>query len=376
MTKVLAIVTIEGGPTSHTAILARSRGIVAVVGAQDAAGLSDGQTVIVDAAAGKVTADPTQEQIEKAEQARREADQAKALRGRPGQLKDGTRIPLLANVGKPADADPALEYGAEGVGLFRSEFLFLGNEQAPGVEEQAEAYRALLERFPGRKVVIRLLDAGADKPLPFLTQADEPNPALGLRGLRTLKVHSQVLEDQLEALARADAETNADLWVMAPMVADEHEAEYFVRLGKSKGLKRVGVMAEVPSIALMADKVAKVADFVSIGTNDLTQYTLAADRTLGSVASYQTAWHPAVLRAIKLIADAGQANNMPVGVCGEAAADPDLAVVLAGIGVTSLSMTPVALDDVRAELAKHTMDEAKALAAKALDGEFYHPQGW
>ncbi|MCT6810435.1 MAG: phosphoenolpyruvate--protein phosphotransferase, partial [Bifidobacterium sp.] len=129
-------------------------------------------------------------------------------------------------------------------------------------------------------------------------------------------------------------------------------------------------------IALMADKVAKVADFVSIGTNDLTQYTLAADRTLGSVASYQTAWHPAVLRAIKLIADAGQANNMPVGVCGEAAADPDLAVVLAGIGVTSLSMTPVALDDVRAELAKHTMDEAKALAARALDGEFYHPQGW
>ena len=376
MTKVLAIVTIEGGPTSHTAILARSRGIVAVVGAQDAAGLSDGQTVIVDASAGRVTADPTKEQIEKAEQARRDADQAKALRGRPGQLKDGTRIPLLANVGKPADADPALEYGAEGVGLFRSEFLFLGNEQAPGVEEQAKAYRALLERFPGRKVVIRLLDAGADKPLPFLTQADEPNPALGLRGLRTLKVHSQVLEDQLEALARADAETDADLWVMAPMVADEHEADYFVRLGKSKGLKRVGVMAEVPSIALMADKVAKVADFVSIGTNDLTQYTLAADRTLGSVASYQTAWHPAVLRAIKLIADAGQANDMPVGVCGEAAADPDLAVVLAGIGVTSLSMTPVALDDVRAELAKHTMDEAKALAAKALDGGFYHPQGW
>lgn len=376
MTKVLAIVTIEGGPTSHTAILARSRGIVAVVGAEGAADLEEGEMVIVDAAAGHVISEPTDDQIAQAEQDRQAADKAKALRGQPGQLRDGYRIPLLANVGKPADADPALEYGAEGVGLFRSEFLFLGNEQAPGVEEQAKAYKALLERFPGRKVVIRLLDAGADKPLPFLTQADEPNPALGLRGLRTLKVHKRVLEDQLEALARADAQTEADLWVMAPMVADEHEADYFVRLGKSKGLRRVGVMAEVPSIALMADKVAKVADFVSIGTNDLTQYTLAADRTLGSVANYQTAWHPAVLRAIKLIADAGQANGMPVGVCGEAAADPDLAVILAGIGVTSLSMTPVALDDVRAELARHTLDEAKDLASRALDGEFYQPKEW
>ncbi|WP_297316300.1 phosphoenolpyruvate--protein phosphotransferase [Bifidobacterium indicum] len=376
MTKVLAIVTSEGGPTSHTAILARSRGIVAVVSAEGAEDLRNGQQVIVDAASSLVIADPTDSQVADAERARQAADQAKALRGQPGQLKDGYKIPLLANVGKPADADPALECGAEGVGLFRSEFLFLGNEQAPGVEEQARAYKALLERFPGRKVVIRLLDAGADKPLPFLTQADEPNPALGLRGLRTLKVHKQVLDDQLEALAQADAQTDADLWVMAPMVADEHEADYFVRLGKSKGLKKVGVMAEVPSIALMADKVAKVADFVSIGTNDLTQYTLAADRTLGSVSNYQTPWHPAVLRAIKMIADAGQANDMPVGVCGEAAADPQLAVVLAGIGVTSLSMTPVALDDVRAELTKYTLDEAKKEAARALDGEFYHPRGW
>ena len=218
-----------------------------------------------------------------------------------------------------------------------------------------------------------MLDAGADKPLPFLTPEDEPNPALGLRGLRTLKAHMNVLEGQLKALAAADAQTEADLWVMAPMVADEHEADYFVKLGKSFGLKKVGVMAEVPSIALMADKVAEVADFVSIGTNDLTQYTLAADRTLGSVANYQTAWHPAVLRAIKLIADAGNAHGMPVGVCGEAAADPDLAVVLAGIGVNSLSMTPVALDDVRAELASWTLEEAQEKAAKALNGDFYTP---
>lgn len=376
MNKVLAIVTIEGGPTSHTAILARSRGIVAVVGAQGADAIKDGQTVIVKAASGQVVVDPSKDEIAEAKESHKAAQQARALRGHPGQLKDGYKIPLLANVGKPADAEPALDYGAEGVGLFRSEFLFLGNKEAPGVDEQARAYKSLLEHFPGRKVVIRLLDAGADKPLPFLSQADEPNPALGLRGLRALKVHRQVLDDQLEALALADSQTDADLWVMAPMVADEHETEYFVKLGKRKGLKRVGVMAEVPSIALMADKVAKVADFVSIGTNDLTQYTLAADRTLGSVATYQTAWHPAVLRAIKLIADAGQSNHMPVGVCGEAAADPDLAVVLAGIGVTSLSMTPAALDDVRVELTRHTREEARNLAARALDGEFYHPQGW
>ena len=371
LTKVLAVVTSQGGPTSHTAILARQRGITAVVSAAGADDLKTGDTVIVNAAKGEVVSDPTEEQVEQAEHAKAKAARAKELRGQAGATKDGHHVPLLANLGKPADGEKALEYGAEGVGLFRSEFLFIGNAEPPSVEEQTKAYAELLAQFPGKKVVIRMLDAGADKPLPFLTPEDEPNPALGLRGLRTLRVHKEVLEGQLKALAAADAQTEADLWVMAPMVADAHEAAYFVKLGKSFGLKKVGVMAEVPSIALMADQVAKVADFVSIGTNDLTQYTLAADRTLGSVANYQTAWHPAVLRAIKLIADAGNANDMPVGVCGEAAADPDLAVVLAGIGVNSLSMTPVALDDVRAELANWTLEEAQEKAAKALNGEFY-----
>ena len=374
--KTLAIVTSQGGPTSHTAILARARGIVAVVSAAGADDLKNGETVIVNAAESTITTEPSDEQVAAAEAAKAKAAKAKELRGKPGATKDGYRIPLLANVGKPSDGKTALEYGAEGVGLFRSEFLFIGNAEPPSVEEQTKAYAELLAQFPGKKVVIRMLDAGADKPLPFLTPEDEPNPALGLRGLRTLHTHMNVLEGQLKALAAADAQTDADLWVMAPMVADAHEAAYFVKLGKSFGLKKVGVMAEVPSIALMADQVAKVADFVSIGTNDLTQYTLAADRTLGSVANYQTAWHPAVLRAIKLIADAGNANGMPVGVCGEAAADPDLAVVLTGIGVNSLSMTPVALDDVRAELAGVTLEEAQEKAAKALNGDFYNPSEW
>lgn len=376
MSKTLAIVTSQGGPTSHTAILARARGIVAVVSAAGADDLKNGETVIVNAAESTITTEPSDEQVAAAEAAKAKAAKAKELRGKPGATKDGYHIPLLANVGKPSDGKTALEYGAEGVGLFRSEFLFIGNAEPPSVEEQTKAYAELLAQFPGKKVVIRMLDAGADKPLPFLTPEDEPNPALGLRGLRTLRTHMNVLEGQLKALAAADAQTDADLWVMAPMVADAHEAAYFVKLGKSFGLKKVGVMAEVPSIALMADQVAKVADFVSIGTNDLTQYTLAADRTLGSVANYQTAWHPAVLRAIKLIADAGNANGMPVGVCGEAAADPDLAVVLTGIGVNSLSMTPVALDDVRAELAGVTLEEAQEKAAKALNGDFYNPSEW
>ena len=367
--KTLAIVTSQGGPTSHTAILARARGIVAVVSAAGADDLKNGETVIVNAAESTITTEPSDEQVAAAEAAKAKAAKAKELRGKPGATKDGYHIPLLANVGKPSDGKTALEYGAEGVGLFRSEFLFIGNAEPPSVEEQTKAYAELLAQFPGKKVVIRMLDAGADKPLPFLTPEDEPNPALGLRGLRTLRTHMNVLEGQLKALAAADAQTDADLWVMAPMVADAHEAASF-------GLKKVGVMAEVPSIALMADQVAKVADFVSIGTNDLTQYTLAADRTLGSVANYQTAWHPAVLRAIKLIADAGNANGMPVGVCGEAAADPDLAVVLTGIGVNSLSMTPVALDDVRAELAGVTLEEAQEKAAKALNGDFYNPSEW
>ena len=374
--KTLAIVTSQGGPTSHTAMLARARGIVAVVSAAGADDLKNGETVIVNAAESTITTEPSDEQVAAAEAAKAKAAKAKELRGKPGATKDGYHIPLLANVGKPSDGKTALEYGAEGVGLFRSEFLFIGNAEPPSVEEQTKAYAELLAQFPGKKVVIRMLDAGADKPLPFLTPEDEPNPALGLRGLRTLRTHMNVLEGQLKALAAADAQTDADLWVMAPMVADAHEAAYFVKLGKSFGLKKVGVMAEVPSIALMADQVAKVADFVSIGTNDLTQYTLAADRTLGSVANYQTAWHPAVLRAIKLIADAGNANGMPVGVCGEAAADPDLAVVLTGIGVNSLSMTPVALDDVRAELAGVTLEEAQEKAAKALNGDFYNPSEW
>lgn len=366
--KTLALVTQEGGPTSHTAILARSKSlpaVVGVVGLLDAA--VDGQRAIVDARAGTVELEPDDASVDAA-LAEREARLAAASDPiTEGALADGTKVPLLANVGSPKDAAAAVAAGAEGVGLFRTEFLFLDSSSAPSVEQQTASYTELLQAFPGRKVVARVLDAGADKPLAFLNDAHEENPALGLRGIRALRANEAILRDQLTALANADAATDAELWVMAPMIADVEEAEYFVALGRELGLKVVGAMAEVPSIAVVADQVVEACDFVSIGTNDLTQYTLAADRQLGSVAALQDPWHPAVLRLVKMLGDAGARSGTPVGVCGEAAADPALAVVLVGLGVTTLSMSASAIADVRAELLTVTLDEARARAERVLD---------
>jgi phosphoenolpyruvate-protein phosphotransferase (PTS system enzyme I) len=364
--QVLALITSDGGPTSHTAILAREKGIVAIVGATEATALATGTTVIVDAAAGIVTADPAQDALDRAAQRAAERASADAAPATPGALADGTAIPLLANLGKPADAADAVERGAEGVGLFRTEFLFLSATQAPTIAQQRESYRELLAAFPGKKVVVRMLDAGADKPLAFLNDAHEENPALGLRGLRSLRASEDILREQLTALAEADAATSADLWVMAPMVATVEETQYFTSLAREYGLKTAGVMVEVPSSALLADRVLAHADFASIGTNDLTQYTMAADRLLGSVAGFQDPWHPAVLRLVREVGAAGARLGKPVGICGEAAADPLLAVVLVGLGATSLSMAPAALADVRHALSERTLDEARNLAELAL----------
>jgi len=364
--QVLALITTDGGPTSHTAILAREKGIVAIVGATDATTLATGTTVIVDAAAGTVTTDPTAEQLERAAQRAAARDAAEGAPLTPGALADGTAVALLANLGKPSDAADAVERGAEGVGLFRTEFLFLSSAHAPTVAEQRESYRELLSAFPGKKVVVRMLDAGADKPLAFLNDAHEENPALGLRGLRSLRASEDILREQLTALAEADATTDADLWVMAPMVTTVEETAYFTGLAREYGLKTAGVMVEVPASALLADRVLAHADFASIGTNDLTQYTMAADRMLGSVAGFQDPWHPAVLRLVGEVGAAGARLDKPVGVCGESAADPLLAVVLVGLGATSLSMASAALADVRLALSERTLDEAKHLAEVAL----------
>ncbi|WP_210479756.1 phosphoenolpyruvate--protein phosphotransferase [Naasia sp. SYSU D00948] len=367
--KVLAVVTSEGGPTSHTAILAREKSIPAIVSAHGALDLTDGTVVIADASTGSITVDPTAEEISAAQaEAERRAARASVPVG-PGALADGTPIPLLANLGSADGVEGAVKAGAEGVGLFRTEFLFLDAKAAPTVAQQYTHYSKLLRGFPGKKVVVRVLDAGADKPLSFLNDAPEENPALGLRGLRALRASEHILREQLTALARAQSESDADLWVMAPMVSTVEETRYFVALARELGIRTAGVMVEVPSSALLADRVLTEADFASIGTNDLTQYTLAADRLLGSVASFQDPWHPAVLRLIREVGRAGEALGKPVGICGEAAADPLLAVVLVGLGATSLSMSPAALGDVRAELLQHTREQAAALAEAALTAE-------
>ncbi|MGL4340747.1 MAG: putative PEP-binding protein, partial [Rhodoglobus sp.] len=270
---VLGFITADGGPTSHTAILARARSIPAIVGATGACELDDGTLVILDAVAGLVTTEPPAAAIAVA-RARIDA-RATVLAApiSPGVLADGTQIPLLANVGSLQDAQEAVRLGAEGVGLLRSEFLFLDSATAPTVAEQQLKYAELLALFPGKRVVVRVLDTGADKPLAFLSPGPEQNPALGLRGLRALRASERILRDQVTALKGAQDATEADLWVMAPMVADVEETTYFVTLAREFGLKTAGVMAEVPSLAVMAPEVFAVADFVSIGTNDLTQYT-------------------------------------------------------------------------------------------------------
>lgn len=365
--KVLALVTRDGGPSSHTAILARDRSLPAVVGVAGADGIAEGQTLIVDAALGLVVADPSDDELAEARTAQEALASVADTSLEPGALADGTPVQILANVGKPADTARAVELGAEGVGLFRTEFLFLDAAEAPSVEEQTRTYTELLQAFPGKKVVARVLDAGADKPLAFLTDREEPNPALGLRGIRVLRAHEQILRDQLTALANAQAASEAELWVMAPMIADAEESEYFTGLCRELGIKVAGSMIEVPSAAVLCEQILASSDFVSVGTNDLTQYTLAADRLLGTVATMQDPWHPAVLRMLRLIGEAGERTGKPIGVCGEAAADPALAVVLVGLGVKSLSMTPAAFAGVRAALKEVTLDEARARAAAACD---------
>jgi phosphotransferase system enzyme I (PtsI) len=359
---VRGLITAEGGPTSHTAILARALGIPAVVGLGEAAAqIVEGAVIVLDGGSGAVVLAPTSEEVARAS----EQHEARTFSGR-GATSDGHRVELLANVGEVAQAEPAAAAGAEGVGLFRTEFCFLDRDTEPSIDEQVEAYGTVLAAFAGKKVVVRTLDAGADKPMPFLNPADEANPALGVRGFRTSWKNPDVLENQLTAIATAAAAAAAEVWVMAPMISRVGEAEEFVAACTRHGLETAGVMVEVPSAALLAGPILARAAFASIGTNDLTQYTLAADRLLGALAPLSTPWDPAVLSLIRTTCEGGQAQSRPVGVCGEAAADPALAAVLVGMGVTSLSMTPRALGDVAAVLAMTSLEQCRRAATLAL----------
>jgi phosphotransferase system enzyme I (PtsI) len=365
---VLALVTERGGPTSHTAILARALGLPAVVGCGGALGIADGETVTVDGTTGVVRAGVSDS--EAADARSRAASERARLEGGsgPGRTSDGHRVDLMVNIGSAADLVGVDLTDVAGVGLFRTEFLFLDRHDAPELEEQVAAYTEAFGFFgEGQTIVVRTLDAGADKPLQFLGLPDEPNPALGVRGLRVARDRPEILDTQLEAIALAAGRTPADVWVMAPMVSTRPVASDFAGRVRAPGLPTAGVMIEVPAAALRAGRFLSVVDFLSIGTNDLSQYTLAADRQTGSLADLLDPWQPALLELIGVCAAAGKSAGKPVGICGEAAADPLLAPVLVGLGIAKLSMSPRSLPAVRAALAEHTLAECEHLAAVALD---------
>jgi phosphoenolpyruvate-protein phosphotransferase/dihydroxyacetone kinase phosphotransfer subunit len=362
--RCLAIVTEEGGPTSHTAIIARSLAIPAVVAAHGVTAISDGTLLLVDGSTGEVIKEPTTDQQATASAVSRPHRSKLAS---PGSTADGHRIALLANIGSTPDVAAALECGAEGVGLYRTELCFLGRTEAPSIAEQIHDYRAVFSKFGGRRVVVRTLDAGSDKPMPFLGRNEEPNPALGVRGFRTVASNPEILDDQLKAIKEAAAAESAEVGVMAPMIATVDEARAFAEAARAVGLPLIGAMIEIPAAALQAELILAEVDFVSIGTNDLAQYVFAADRQSRSFASLNDPWQPALLRLIEMVTTAASPSGKPVGICGEAAADPLLALVLTGLGVSSLSMAPGALADVGPSIAAVTLEICRQAARAACD---------
>ena len=369
----VALVTELGGPTSHTAIIARQLNVPCIVAVgSNLNDIKTGDKVLVDGALGTITlnADP-EIAVAAVAESKLLAERIAQWRG-PAETKDGHRVQLLANVQDGNAARIASDTQAEGIGLFRTEMCFLSALEEPSVDEQAEVYKKVLERFPNSKVVVRSLDAGSDKPVAFATMADEMNPALGVRGLRVARANEPLLTRQLDAIAKAVKELgrdeNAPTWVMAPMVATAREAKWFAGLCAERGLV-AGAMIEVPAAALMADKIMPHLDFVSIGTNDLTQYTMAADRMSPQLAYLTDPWQPAVLRLIQHTCEEGKRTNTAVGVCGEAAADPLLACVLAGLGVNSLSSASTAIAGVGAQLSAIDFDTCVKAAEAAINAE-------
>ena len=362
---VVGLVTTRGGPTSHTAIIAKALGLPAIVSCPGIEDLDEETPVIVDGAAGTVTVAPSAAQVSAARERIAARQRLLDSASGPGRTADGHDVSLLLNLGS-GDAATAGAVDSEGVGLLRTELTFLDRSAEPTVAEQAAAYGAVFRAFAGRKVVVRTLDIGADKPLPFVDAGPGDNPALGLRGWRLRQLEPGVIDRQLEALGSAAAQADCDVWVMAPMIATVAEAADFVARAHDAGLPTAGVMVEVPSLALQADRLVEVVDFVSIGTNDLSQYTFAADRMVGELGELLDPWQPALLELVSRTATAGQRSATPVGVCGEAASDPLLAQVLVGLGCTSLSMAAGALPEVRAALAGVDLATCQALAKRAL----------
>jgi phosphotransferase system enzyme I (PtsI) len=363
---VTALVTERGGATSHTAIIARQLGIPCVVGAAGVMEVPAGTFVVVDGETGVIElgADPD-DAGKRVEESRRLREELASWSG-PAATADGLPLKLLANVADGASAQSAGGEPVQGVGLFRTELCFLNRKDEPSVEEQADIYAEVLAPYADKRyVVVRTLDAGSDKPIAFATHEGEENPALGVRGLRLSFDNPGLLDRQLDGIKQAADRTGTETWVMAPMVATVAEAKDFADKVRARGLK-AGVMVEIPSAALLAHRMLEVVDFLSIGTNDLTQYAMAADRMATDLAHLTDPWQPAVLQLIAITAHAGTEAGKPVGVCGEAAADPLLATALIGMGITSLSMAARAVRPVGAQLGKVTLETCEAAAEAAL----------
>ncbi|MEF3273872.1 MAG: phosphoenolpyruvate--protein phosphotransferase [Chloroflexus sp.] len=378
---VAGFATASGGPTSHTIILARARGVPAVVGlGEEILQVPNTTLLLIDGDEATVLIDPGDADVQAAQEriAALQAVQRRqaTLRDQPGRLRDGRLVALWANIGYPAEARLAREHGAEGIGLFRTEFLFLDRDTPPDEEEQFAAYRAVIAELPDRPIVIRTLDIGGDKPLPYLPLVSEANPFLGVRGLRLCMQRPDLFQTQLRALLRAAI--YGDIWIMLPMVATPDDLNWgreqlrqAAQALAAAGIEHradppLGVMIETPAAAVMADQLARTAAFFSIGSNDLAQYTLAVDRGHPTLATRYHASDPAVWRMMELAVRAAQQARIPIGICGELGGDLEAAPALVGLGLQELSMAPTRIPAIKERLAQISWDEAQAAAARML----------
>lgn len=380
--KVLAFCTAEGGPTSHTAILAKALGIPAVVGmGSELLEIADGTMLLVDGTAGIVISNPPPDLLadfERRVQAEREKQEQEAQSASlPAVTTDGHRIEVVANVGSIEDAHKALEYCADGIGLLRTEFLFLNRSQLPDEQTQYEAYKTILDLMESRPVVVRTLDVGGDKEVPYYDFGVEANPFLGYRAIRISLDHPNNFKSQLRSLLRAG--TEHDLRIMFPMIATLDEARRAKELFKaardelsSEEIEiaekvQLGIMVEIPAVALMSEQFTPEVDFFSIGTNDLTQYTFAAERGNKRLSHLNDPCHPAILRQIDTVVRAAHAKGKWVGVCGEMAGDPYAIPLLLGLKVDELSMSPAQIPSAKQIVRKCSFTEARELAYRALE---------
>lgn len=376
------ILTEVGGRTSHSAILARAMEVPAVLSIENICSIAkNGDKVVLDGTSGEAILNPDDETVEKFKKMYSDYQNEKALlkeyAGKPSQTKDGVKVELVCNIGKPADANKAVECDGEGIGLFRTEFLFMDRDSMPTEEEQFEAYKEVAEKMKGKPVIIRTLDIGGDKDVPYLGLEHEDNPFLGFRAIRYCLQRKDIYEIQLKALLRASA--FGKIKIMVPLVTGVDELrqvkamikDIMAELDKegvayNKNIE-VGAMMETPAACMMADALAKEAAFFSIGTNDLTGYTMAVDRGNAKVAYLYSTYNPAVLRAIKRIIECGKKEGIMVGMCGEAAADSKLIPLLLAFGLDEFSVSATSVLKTRKTISDCTMDECKALADKVME---------